>query len=742
MSSSTTPANAPGTTVAAGDPAAPDVPVHLRAAGVSLVLDCSGGALPRVLHWGGDLGDVPGGQLTDLPLAAAPPRVTNSTDDVVPVSVLPEQSGGWLGTPGVTGHRDGAAFSTAFRVRAVTSEAATGPVAHRLVVTAHDDAAALSLLLEIELTASGLVRQRATLTNDGGEGRFTVDGVLLTLPVPTEATELLDFTGRHLRERSPQRQPFTLGTRVRDNRRGRTGADATTILAAGTAGFGFGGGEVWGVHVAWSGNHRTIAERTPAGVSLLGGGELLLAGEVRLAPGERYASPWLYGSYGRGLDALSARFHRYLRARPHHPTSPRPVVVNTWEAVYFDHDLAKLTALADAAAQVGAERFVLDDGWFRHRRDDSAGLGDWYVDETVWPQGLHPLVDHVRGLGMEFGLWVEPEMVNPDSDLARAHPEWIMATGGRMPPPSRKQQVLDLGHPEAYAYILERLDALLSEYAIGYLKWDHNRDLIDAGHSPRGEAGVHAQTLALYRLVDELRARHPDVEIESCSSGGARIDLGIIERTDRVWASDCIDALERQQIQRWTGMLLPPELIGAHVGSPVSHTTGRAHTLDFRAGSALFGHFGIEWNLTAIAAEDRERLAAWVRLYKDLRGLLHSGIVVRGDHPDPALWVHGMVAQDASRAVYALVATATGVWSPPGRVRLPGLDPEAVYRVEPLPPGDATEGPGGYALPWWRTGLRLRGRALAEVGVQAPNLFPERLVLVQATAEPTGDSRS
>jgi alpha-galactosidase len=708
------------------------VPLHRRAGGVSLVVDCTGDRLPRVLYWGADLGDLSGEELADLALATLTQRVSNSTDDAA-VSVLAEQSVGWLGTPGVAGNRDGTAFSTAFAVHGVSEEPVAPPLAHRLTVTASDPAAALSLLLELELTESGLVRQRVRLTNDDERSTFALDGLLLTLPVPTEATELLDFTGRHLRERSPQRQPFTLGTRLRDNRRGRTGADATLILAAGTAGFGFRDGEVWAVHVAWSGNHRSMAERTPAGVSLLGGGELLLSGEIRLAPGESYRGPWLYASYGRGLDEVAARFHRYLRARGQHPSSPRPVVVNTWEAVYFDHDLAKLTRLADAAAEVGAERFVLDDGWFRHRRNDHAGLGDWYVDETVWPDGLHPLVDHVQGLGMEFGLWVEPEMINPDSDLARAHPEWIMATGGRLPPPSRHQQVLDLGHADAYAYLLGRLNALLSEYPIAYLKWDHNRDLIDAGHSPRGEAGVHAQTLALYRLLDELRARHPGVEIESCSSGGARVDLGILERTDRVWASDCIDALERQQIQRWTTQLLPPELIGSHVGSPVSHTTGRRHTVDFRAGSALFDHFGIEWDLTSAPAEDQARLTRWVRLYKQLRGLLHTGTVVRADHPDEALWVHGVVAADTSRAVYALVATATTVWSPPGRVRLPGLDPEAVYRVAPLPPGDRIEGPAESDLPWWSTGVQLRGRVLADIGVQAPVLFPERLVLLQAT---------
>jgi alpha-galactosidase len=718
------------------------VPLHWRAGGVSLVLDCSGPLLPRVLYWGADLSEPSADELAGLAVAATPQQVSNNIDEVVPISVLPEQSVGWIGTPGITGHRDGGAFSTAFTVHRVVAEPAAAPVSHRLAVAARDVAAGLSLLLEIQMTESGLVRQRATLTNEDARSTFLLDGVLPTLPVPTEATELLDFTGRHLRERIPQRQPFTLGTRLRENRRGRTGADASIVLAAGTAGFGFATGEVWGVHVAWSGNHRTLAERTSTGVSLLGGGELLLAGEVRLAPGEAYRSPWLYGSYGHGLDELSARFHRYLRGRPQHPRSPRPVIINTWEAVYFDHDLAKLTALADVAGGVGVERFVLDDGWFRHRRDDHAGLGDWYVDEAVWPKGLHPIVDHVRALGMQFGLWVEPEMVNPDSDLARAHPEWIMATGGRLPPEARFQQVLDLGHAQAYSYVLERLDALLSEYRIDYLKWDHNRDLIDAGHSPGGEAGVHVQTLQLYRLLDELRTRHPGVEIESCASGGSRVDLGVLERTDRIWSSDCNDALERQLIQRWTGILLPPEMIGAHVGPTVSHTTGRVHTLDFRAGTALFGHFGIEWDLTQAGDADREQLAAWVRLYKDLRGLLHSGTVVRSDHPDPSVWVHGVVAADRSEAVYALAATATGVWSPPGRVRLPGLDPDVVYRVAPLPPGDQPYGPTRYPLAWWNRGVELSGRVLDRAGVQAPVLFPERLVLIRATRQTDKSNRS
>ncbi|GAB2890257.1 alpha-galactosidase [Streptomyces mayteni] len=717
---------------APSDPSGHDLH-HLRAAGVSLVLDLAGAGLPRVAHWGADLGPLSPTELGDLLLAGRPQPIGFSVDGEVPVAVLPEQSAGWLGTPGLVGNRGGGHFSTAFRVLTATLDEAAG----RLAVCATDPTAELGLDLTIELTPTGLVRQRATVTNEGATP-FALDAVHLTLPVPPHAAELLDFTGHHLRERAPVRTPFSQGLRMRENRTGRTGYDAAFLLAAGTAGFGNRVGEVWAVHTAWSGNHRTFAERTFHSVSLLGSGELLLSGEVTLDPGAAYTTPWQYGAHGTGLDGVSARFHRHLRSRPGHPRTPRPVVVNTWEAVYFDHDLDRLRGLADAAARVGAERFVLDDGWFGSRRDARRALGDWYVSDEAWPDGLAPLIDQVTGLGMEFGIWVEPEMINEDSDLARAHPDWIMATGDRLPGRARNQQVLDLGRPEAYAHILARLDDLLNRHRIGYLKWDHNRDLVEAGHQPGGRAGVHDQTLAVYRLLDELRRRHPGVEIESCSSGGGRVDLEILERTDRIWVSDCIDALERQRIQRWTNALVPLELMGTHVGSGLAHTTDRRHPLDFRAGTALFGHFGVEWDISEVEPAELDRLAAWVALYKELRGLLHSGTAVHADHPDPAYQVHGVVAEDGSDAVFAIVAAATSELYPPGPVRLPGLLPGAVYHVRPLPPGDVPDGNAsrwGVPLPWWTPeGVRLPGRALAAAGLQAPVLFPERLVLLRATA--------
>ncbi|MEP6527168.1 MAG: alpha-galactosidase [Nocardioidaceae bacterium] len=705
--------------------------VHLRAAGVSVVVDLRDGILPTIVHWGKDLGVLSSSDLEALALLSVPPVTSNTVDSVALVSVVPEHSRGWFGTPGITGHRDGADWSPEFVAVAVDRVSANGVDA--FVVQASDSAARLGLSLNVELTASGLLRLRATLRNDDPASEYVLDGVVIALPVPTEADELLDLTGGHTRERIPQRQPFTVGRHERDNRRGRTGTDATLLVVAGAQGFGFERGEVWGVHVGWSGNHRTYAERSSSGESVIGAGELLMPGEIVLQPGAAYDSPWVYGSYGDGLDELSHRFHAWLRSRPQHPTRsrPRPVTLNTWEAVYMHHDQQRLFALAEAAAAAGVERFVLDDGWFHGRRDDTTALGDWYVDRDVYPEGLHPLARHVRGLGLEFGLWVEPEMVSPDSDLARAHPEWILRTGGREPLTSRHQQVLDLGMPEAYAYVLERLDALLTEYPIGCLKWDHNRDLHDAGHGPRGTAGVHLQTLAVYRLMDELRTAHPHLEIESCSSGGGRVDLGVVQRAERIWASDCNDALERQRVQRWSSLLLPPEMIGSHIGPPRSHTTGRTQDLSFRAGTALFGHMGIEWDITGSSAQDRAELARWVALHKRLRGLLHSERVVRSDHADPDTWVHGVVASDGSEAVYAVVAMAHRHRTRPGRVRLPGLRATTAYRLSVLSAADPLGTNDTTPPPWLaHSPVEMAGSVLSGAGLECPSMHPEHMLVL------------
>jgi alpha-galactosidase len=707
--------------------------VHLRGTGAAgpaadggadLVVDVASGA---IVHWGAPLGALTEADLTELPRAVARSLVQGSPDEIAAVTAVPEHGSGWPGRPGLTGTRpDGTAWAPRFTATGHTASAD----GRKLTLDLADAIAGLALRVTFELGEALSVRARLTNT---GDTPYLLAGLTVTLPVAEHAAELGTFTGRWTRELHQVRRPWPSGAFTWENRRGRTSHEHPPLLFAGRPGYGEWHGEVWGAHLAWSGNHVGLAERLPDGRRYVQLGELLHPGEVVLAPGAAYTTPEVVAVYSPGgLTPATQQFHRHLRARRGHPTTPRKVLVNTWEAVYFDHDLAKLQALADRAARVGIERFVLDDGWFGSRRDDTTGLGDWVVSTEAHPAGLKPLIEHVRALGMEFGIWVEPEMVNPDSDLYRAHPEWTLTTDGYDPVLARHQLVLDLANPGAYAHILGQLDALLRDHAIGYVKWDMNRDHIagsGTGAGVRGQAGTHAQTLALYRLLDELRAKHPHVEFESCSSGGARIDFEILRRTVRVWTSDNNDALERQTIQRGASMLIPPELMGAHIGPERSHTTGRRHDLAFRAGTALFGHLGVEWNLLELPERELDALAAAIAVHRRFRPLLHGGDTVRFD-TDPAYVAHGVYARDRSEALVSFAVVATAASLTPPRLTLPGLDPERRYRVVEVALPGGHKGPGRGVEP---LGVTLTGRQLAGIGLQLPPLHPEQLILLHLT---------
>jgi alpha-galactosidase len=401
-----------------------------------------------------------------------------------------------------------------------------------------------------------------------------------------------------------------------------------------------------------------------------------------------------------------------------------------WEALYFDHNEEKIKALIDVAAEIGIERVVLDDGWFHSRRDDRAGLGDWVIDPAVWPNGLSPIIKYINDKGIDFGLWFEGEMVNPDSDLYRAHPEWILHEGERVPPLWRHQLVLDIGHEGAFSHVLEQTSAVLAAHNIAYIKWDHNRVLVDAGHL--GHAGVHRQTQAIYRLFAELKKRHPGLEIESCASGGARIDLGVIDLVDRFWTSDNNDALERQTIQRWTAQVIAPELLGTHIGPTHGHQTGRTLELSMRATTALFGHAGIEWNITEATSEERKHLATWAKYYKENRAHLHSGKMVRVDYPESHAYLHGVTAHDLSRAIFAYVQLTPTVAIHPSPLKFPGLDQSASYTIKAVFPA----GKPRFMLitpPQWISGITMSGAALASIGVTAPILAPANAFLIEVT---------
>jgi alpha-galactosidase len=663
---------------------------------------------------------------------------------VRPCSLLPVHADGWFGRPGLSGHRlDPGAGNRGTSPDGVTAgldwSPRFAPLRSELHgksarVEAADAAAGLRLVSEVEAVPGGAIRARHTVTNTGSQP-YVVDSLDVVFPVPARVGEVLDFTGRQTAERIPQRHRIGDGLWLREGRRGHTGHDSATVVVAGVPGFTFGSGESYAVHVAWSGNTVYRVERVPSGlgmtggagqrlvpgVTTVGGGELLLPGEITLAQGESYATPWVYLAASlAGLDELSAQFHGYLRSLPSHPHTSRPVNLNVWEAVYFNHDFGKLTALADLAAGIGVERYVLDDGWFHGRRDDQAALGDWWVDEEVWPGGLHELADYVRARDMQFGLWIEPEMVNPDSELYRAHPDWILSAGHRIPPLQRHQLVLDLTRPEVSAYLLDKISKLLAEYPIDYVKWDCNRDIVDAGSTLRsGAPAAHEQTIAVYALVDELRRRYPAVEWESCAAGGGRVDLAILERMQRIWVSDMTDALARQPIQRWTGQLVPPEYLGAHVAAPFSHQTGRYMPLSLRCATALFGHFGIEWDITGARQDELAELAQWIELYKRHRHVIHSGRVVRIDTPDDTAWIHGVVSADRSSALMSYAQLDEPRNDQPVAMRVAGLDPLRRYRITDVTPGARLPRRDGQ-VDDTIGGIEVSGAALAEIGLAVP----------------------
>ncbi|WP_076465744.1 alpha-galactosidase [Actinomyces mediterranea] len=708
----------------------------LRNGGTSVIARIFKDSLPEILHWGEDLGPLTPRSLEDFALTQVLP-ITSGTPDLPPrLSLCPQQSEGWIGTPGLQGSVEGRGTFSSFTLTSWTVEGkGTEESPSTLRVQAHDDEADLDMLLTLHLEDSGLLRARLALTNRGNRS-YALDSLLLALPTPAEESLVLDQNGHHLREREIATHEFTIGAHERTTRVAR-GHNSSTIH--GTCGRGplWRSAPVHYVHVAWSGNTRTVAEKTPQGQQCLIAGEILLPGEVVLAPGDVHEGPWIFATWGNGLDEAAARIHQYLRGRPNHPHTPRPVTLNAWEAVYFDHSMERLLPLVEAAAKVGIERFVLDDGWFGSRRDDTSGLGDWVVSEEVWPNGLSPLADAVHERGMQFGLWFEPEMVSPDSDAARAHPDWILSPASHRPQPARHQQVLDLTNPEAFEHVRSQMLAVLDEVRIDYIKWDFNRDLYEAVSPRTGLPVHHTQTLAVYALMDALLEARPGLEIESCAGGGGRIDLGIMERAMRVWASDCIDPLERQQIEAGTALLLPPELVGSHIASTTSHTTGRTLALDMRASTAILSHMGVEWDLTAVSPGELDQLGAWIALHKELRSLTHTGTLVHADHPDPGWSIRGVVAVDKTEAVYFLTRTVTSAQRPTPPVRLPGLDENACYALESLSPaGVPSPVPRRLdTVPWWPGPVTLAGRSLTRAGLRIPDLDPAQCFMLRLRAQ-------
>lgn len=579
----------------------------------------------------------------------------NGMDVAVPSSVLLPTGGmGFFGWPAITGHRQGRDFTLQFGDWKVAQDG------QQTVLTGADAVAKIEIAITLTAHDSGLIAMSTALTNRGEESYQLDRCMAATFAIPAGETELTSFTGMWGREFQTRRELLGNGIWSQESRRGRTSHDRFPML------FVEGYGQRFGVTLGWSGNHQMVIDRVDDGSRLVHLGELFEPGEIILAANETYRSPIAYA--GRNENAFHAFVREELLDWPDAKMSPRPVTLNTWEGNYFDHQMDSLKAQATAAARIGIERFVLDDGWFGKRDDDTTSLGDWDIDARKYPQGLKPLVDHVTGLGMQFGIWFEPEMVSPVSELFKAHPDWALQIEGRPLLQSRTQLVLDLTRRDVSDYLFAKIDAVLANHVVSYIKWDMNRDLTHTGGRD-GKAKIAAQTRAVYALMDRVRATHPQVEIESCASGGGRIDYGALKRTHRVWTSDCTDALERLEIQRGASHFVPPEILGSHISASPNHQTGRRHTLAFRALVAMAYHLGVELNPLELCQQEETELALYIETYKRLRGLLHApGANFRMEPLDGR---HAWGAASAEKIVVIVAQGPQMVGEQPAPLKLP-----------------------------------------------------------------------
>lgn len=701
----------------------------LRGGDMLIVAHTQTGARPAIIYAGPDMEGATGEQLAAM---QAGQHIPGGPEQPIAASLLNSIGTGHPSSPGLRAHRGGKDWAIDLRVTGLRQTHN-----HALVIETADPVCGVEVHHDIAICPQSGVARFATSLRNNGDAALSLEWcAALCLPLDAALGRITSFGGKWAGEFSTEDIALRQGSFVRENSAGRTGHASYPGLYLGSGTTCEDHGPAAALHLGWSGNHRIQVERLADGNLLAQAGELLLPGEGQLEPGETYTTPPLYACWSRaGYGDITRRLHRYVRNTILRPSSDRPVHYNTWEAVYFDHSPEKLMALADAAADVGAERFVLDDGWFGARRNDRGGLGDWFVSTDIYPDGLRPLADHVRARGMEFGLWFEPEMVNPDSDLYRAHPDWVLQAEGVAPIPSRHQLPLDLTRPEVCEYLYERIDTLVRELGIAYIKWDMNRDIQHPGGAG-GHAVMHAQIIALYALIARIRAAYPGLVIESCSSGGARADYGILRHTDRIWTSDNNDAHHRYAIMRGASHFLPMEALGNHVGPKRCHITGRMFAMAFRAGTAIFGHMGMELDLAEETAHDRAILAAAIALHKRYRALIHTGDLYRLELPD-FMSAQSIVAADAGEALTCCALLDLSARTMPPRIKFAGLDRTRHYRtrlVWPESDPSLTVPSVVSALDLTGGGFVASGAALMDHGLQLPLIHPDTCLILHSEA--------
>lgn len=534
---------------------------------------------------------------------------------------------------------------------------------------------------------SDVIERWAEVSHTGGADEPAIvvehcDSAAWTLPKRGDY-RLSHLVGGWGNETQVQRDRLAVAETVLTSRRGLTSHQANPWLALDAGDATEDSGEVWSAALAWSGSWRIAVDREPGGRVTFSGGFGHEALSFRLTPGERMRTPVFAGLYSPdGFGGASRAWHEYVRSRVlPHPEEDRPVLYNSWEATGFDVDETGQLELARLAARAGVELFVLDDGWFGARRDDRAGLGDWTPRAEAFPRGLRPLADEVHRLGMRFGLWVEPEMVNADSDLYRAHPEWVVHAPTRQATELRNQRMLNVGRPDVAEWVHATLDRLVRENAVDFLKWDANRMVTEAGwpgHPDPDRLWIdHVRNV--YGIMDRLRADHPGLRIEGCCGGGGRVDLGMLARVDQVWTSDNTDAVDRIGIQAGFGQVYPATAMVAWVTDSPNPLTSRETPLRFRFHVAMAGALGIGGKLTEWSESELAEAAGLVAEYKEVRPLVQRGIAYRLRSSDDVTGVHYAAPDDSEHAIL--------VWRPamrfghePAPVRLVGLREEATYQ--------------------------------------------------------------
>ena len=492
--------------------------------------------------------------------------------------------------------------------------------------------------------ATGILARSAHIENRTKEPFTIEEAFAATWNLPSSSDYQLRYlTGRWASEFNLQEEALHPGKIVLESRRGSTGDEANPWFAIERgAQPDQNTGDVWFGALAWSGSWQINIEQNAADRVRVTGGFTPFDFAYTLKPGQSLDTPKFYGGFSNtGIGGASRLLHRFELSSvvPQAPDRKlRPVLYNSWEATGFDVNEAGQEALAEKAASIGVERFVMDDGWFGKRKDDHAGLGDWYVNPQKFPNGLTPLINKVHTLGMDFGLWVEPEMVNPDSDLYRAHPDWVLNFPGRPRTEGRNQLVLNLARPDVRAYVYGFLDKLLTENDIAFLKWDYNRNWSEPGWPGvplDRQKQVYVEAVqSLYGILAELRAKHPKVEIESCSGGGARVDLGVLRYTDEVWPSDNTDPFDRLRIQDGFSYAYAPGVMMAWVTDSPNWMNNRSTSLEYRFLSSMQGGLGIGANLNKWAPEDFGVAKTMIAQYKQLRSTVQEGVLYRLVSPE------------------------------------------------------------------------------------------------------------